>query len=416
MRKSLWRAVGPGLIWAGTAVGVSHLVQSTRAGAGYGMSLVWVVLLALATKYPGFEAAQRYSAATGTSLLEGYRRQGRIALWLFLAQTLATMCIVEAAVTLVTAGMASALIHDGVSAISWSALLLAACAGLLVVGRYKLLDRAMTALMLLLSISTVVAVLALLPSLDPARLPLWPPLPELNPVHIGFLAALIGWMPAPLDTAVWHSMWTLEHSRSEEGGLDARATRLDFHVGYLGATLLALCFVLLGAGVLHGTGQEIPSSGVAFAALVVDMYGRVLGDWARPLILVAAFTTMVSTTLAVSDGFPRALVKALHRLGGPERAHEPAQPRIYWASLALLMLSSLAIISFFQANLKALVDFATTVSFVIAPLLAVLNYRAVCAAEVPVEHRPGRALRAGHLVSITAMSAFALGYLLYRFG
>ena len=44
--QPLWRSLGPGLVWAGTAVGVSHLVQSTRAGAGYGFSLLLIVLLA----------------------------------------------------------------------------------------------------------------------------------------------------------------------------------------------------------------------------------------------------------------------------------------------------------------------------------------------------------------------------------
>ena len=40
------KSLGPGLLWAGAAIGVSHLVQSTRAGAGFGFALVWVVVLA----------------------------------------------------------------------------------------------------------------------------------------------------------------------------------------------------------------------------------------------------------------------------------------------------------------------------------------------------------------------------------
>lgn len=44
-----WRtfryAFGPGLVMAAAAIGVSHLVQSTRAGAEYGFSLIGIVLL-----------------------------------------------------------------------------------------------------------------------------------------------------------------------------------------------------------------------------------------------------------------------------------------------------------------------------------------------------------------------------------
>ena len=40
MKGNLWKAIGPGLIWAGAAIGVSHLVQSTRAGADYGFQFI----------------------------------------------------------------------------------------------------------------------------------------------------------------------------------------------------------------------------------------------------------------------------------------------------------------------------------------------------------------------------------------
>ena len=44
--ESPWRLIGPGLLMAGAAVGVSHLVQSTRAGAQFGFQLLPLVLLA----------------------------------------------------------------------------------------------------------------------------------------------------------------------------------------------------------------------------------------------------------------------------------------------------------------------------------------------------------------------------------
>ena len=44
----MWKKIkklGPGLLFAGAAIGVSHLVQSTRAGADYGWGLTWALLL-----------------------------------------------------------------------------------------------------------------------------------------------------------------------------------------------------------------------------------------------------------------------------------------------------------------------------------------------------------------------------------
>ena len=137
---SVLRSLGPGLLFAGTAVGVSHLVQATRAGADFGLTLLWLVILANVLKYPAFESGARYAAATGTSLLEGYRRRGQAALLLYLAVTVTTMCIVVAAVAAVTAGMAALLISPAVPFWGWSAGLLAACGALLVVGRFQLLE------------------------------------------------------------------------------------------------------------------------------------------------------------------------------------------------------------------------------------------------------------------------------------
>ena len=80
----LYGILGPGILFAAAAIGVSHLVQSTRAGAGWGFALVWVVLVANLLKYPFFEYGPRYAAASGESLLEGYARLGRWAVALYL--------------------------------------------------------------------------------------------------------------------------------------------------------------------------------------------------------------------------------------------------------------------------------------------------------------------------------------------
>ena len=68
--KSLFKTLGPGLLFASTAIGVSHLVQSTRAGAEYGLIMLVFVLLATIFKYPFFEFGSRYANITGTNLLD----------------------------------------------------------------------------------------------------------------------------------------------------------------------------------------------------------------------------------------------------------------------------------------------------------------------------------------------------------
>ena len=61
--------LGPGILFASTAIGVSHLVQSTRAGADYGLTLIAAILLANLFKFPFFDAGSRYARVTGTTLI-----------------------------------------------------------------------------------------------------------------------------------------------------------------------------------------------------------------------------------------------------------------------------------------------------------------------------------------------------------
>ena len=415
--RGFLNALGPGLLLAGAAVGVSHLVQSTRAGALYGFGLVGLVIAANLFKYPAFRFGPEYAAATGTSLLEGYRRQGRLALGIYLVLTLGTMFTVQAAVALLTAGLAKALFGLAWSPALVVALLFALCAALLAVGRYAWLDAINKVVVLVLTLSTLAATLLALPNIPWADIPWWPA-GGFGAGDMLFAAALVGWMPSAIDLAVWHSLWTL--ARREQTGQTPtrRAVLADFHLGYWGAAGLALCFVILGAGVMYGRGVAFQPSAGGFAAQVIELYVATLGDWSRPLISVAAFACMFSTTFTVVDGFPRALSVLGRRFAGPEAAWsgEAGSRALYWGSLVVLGAGSVLIVTSFLKSLKELVDLATTLSFLTAPALAVLNHRAITGAEVPADARPGPAVLRFSLVSIVVLTGLALTYLWVRFG
>ena len=427
--SSSWlRALGPGILFAGAAVGVSHLVQSTRAGATYGFALVLVVLAANALKYPGFRFGPEYAAITGTSLLEGYRRQGRAALVIYAAATALTMFAVQAAVTVVTAGLAIHLFGIPASALAVSIGLTLFSVVLLAAGRYRLLEGVGKIVVAALTVATLLATVLALPRAASASVAWLPSAAMFTDVAtLGFIAALAGWMPSALDVAVWQSLWTLERGDAERAVGRPRPGRgvalLDFHVGYIGTIVLALCFVALGAIVMGG--REIAPSAAGFAAQLVDLYGETLGAWSRPLIGACALLVMLSTTLTVVDGFPRAIsVLALRfrdaeppRLASADEAQgaeasmtERARGRrVYWVALAILGGGAMTLLGAFGYAMKTMVDVATTASFVTSPILALLNHRAMHGDEIPAAARPSDALRRFSIFSIAAQAAFALG-------
>ncbi len=419
MTKGMGQALGPGLLFAAAAVGVSHLVQSSRAGAVYGFSLVGVVLLANIIKYPAFRFGPQYAAATGTSLLEGYRRQGKWALVLYSFLTVATMFTIQAAVTVVTAGLAIATLGLSVGPLVVSFGIIVVCAILLTAGKYRLLDRVTKVLVAVLTGATLTATALAFTSMEWSASSLVE-LPDLDKRTVFFVVALVGWMPSAIDVAVWQSLWTLARREDSQHAPTLKESMFDFHLGYIGTAALALCFLTMGAGVMHGRGVKFADSAGGFAAQVIRLYTETLGEWSGPIIGVAAFAVMFSTTLTVLDGFPRALTTLMARFKGPEEAgvfelKQKSQGRTYWAMLLLLAVGAMLVLFAFLTSLKAMVDVATTLSFLTAPILSVLNHRAVLGAEVPTESRPRPWLIWMSILGIVCQGSFAAYYVYLRY-
>jgi Mn2+/Fe2+ NRAMP family transporter len=414
MNSPLRAALGPGLLMAGAAVGVSHLVQSTRAGAEYGLLLLPVVLLACLFKYPFLEFGPRYAAATGEDLLVGFHRIGRWALGLFALVTVSTMFIVLAVVTLVTAGLAGLVFGLDMPPAEISLGVLLACLVLLTIGSYRGLDLAMKMLMAALSISTLAAVLLAL-----GGQPDWSGISGLADAPrlmtaggIAFLLALVGWMPIPIEVAAWHSLWTRERAQQTGQVPSVDNAILDFRIGFLGATVLACAFVLLGATLMHASGLRFADSAVAFSAQLVDLYARNFGEWSRPVIAIAALSAMFSTTLAVADAYPRVL-SALLRVArhGAQDPPDRTGRRSYLAALVLVSGGALLILYQAGAGFTRLIDFATTLSFLSAPLLAWITLRAVTGPHMPAAARPGRGLLVLAWISLAFGVAFSVAWL-----
>ena len=433
--RTFWTAFGPGLLFAGAAVGVSHLVQSTRAGATFGLAMLLVVIVANVVKFPAFRFGPQYAAATGHSLLDGYRRQGRWVLVVFALLTLATMFTITAVVTLVTAGVAIAVLglepflaatvgtENGPAFIS--AVLIVLSAVLLAGGGYVWLDRFIKVVMPVLTVCTIVAMWFALGRIEWSWGELLPSGAVFDAAGIAFCVALIGWMPSAIDISVWSSLWTVARAKHQGVKPEARGVLMDFDAGYIATLLLALAFVLLGTGMMYGQGLTFDNSASGFAAQVVELYTTTLGGWSRPIIGTAAFLVMLSTSVTVIDAFPRvvaALVVQLRLAFAPSSATPDASVplegdrHVYRIAFTILGVGATAILIWGKSSFTALVDLATTLSFLTAPVLSYFNHRAIHAAEVPQDQRPGAGMTAWSWVAIVLQAAFALYFLWLKFG
>ncbi len=86
-----------------------------------------------------------------------------------------------------------------------------------------------------------------------------------------------------------------------------------------------------------------------------------------------------------------------------------------WVWLGVLTIGGMLIILFYLKNLGDMVDLATTLSFLSAPFLGFLTYRAIMASWVPKEFRPSLKLQGLAISGIVFLTAFMLFFLYFRF-
>ncbi len=412
--KNFLNILGPGLIYAGAAVGVSHLVQSTRAGASYGYDLIWILLLANFIKYPFFEFAPRYVSATGSSLIVGYQKLGKWAIISYGTLTILTMFAIQAAVTIVTAGLVANVFNLSIDPVLLSGIILGVITIVLIIGKYSILDKLMKLIIVVLAVSTIIAVMSAFgqPNLNQSNLASFD---WMNHLDIFFLIAFIGWMPSPIDVSVWSSVWSVAKYKQLGFKPSLKQSLLDFKIGYVGTTILALGFLLLGALIIHGNGEELSSNGAVFAEQLINMYTVSIGSWAKIIISIAAVTTMFSTTLTCLDAYPRVLQPTTEILFPKAKNINLNSKLISLIWVVILVIGTIILLGYFSGSMRFMVDLATTLSFVTAPILAFMNYKVVTDKHMPESGRPSRLMKIFAWTGIVFLSLFSLVFIVWRF-
>ncbi|WBA15866.1 NRAMP family divalent metal transporter [Salinivibrio proteolyticus] len=401
------RALGPGIMMAAAAVGGSHLVASTKAGAIYGWQLAALILLVNLFKYPFFRAGVQYTAGTGETLVEGYARLGRGYLWLFIVLSAVSGVINTAALTLFSASLLSYFVPFDLSLTALSIIIVMTCLVILIAGHYKALDWLSKVIMATLTCATLVAVtvaignpVAVEPNFQTPSI--W------SVTAIGFIVVTMGWMPAPIEISSITSVWLKRKAQSEP--INAKAALFDFNVGYIGTAALAIVFLSLGALLLHGSGVELKQSGIGFSHQLVGLYAATIGEWSRYLIAVVAFFCIFGSTITVIDGYARVVSESQRLL----RRQPQASPQVTQGWMLITAVLALGIVAFWTGALLTMLDFAMIAAFVTTPFFALLNYILVTKHRLPPEVTMSKSMRALAIVGLIYLFGFLAVFIWWK--
>lgn len=406
--KNIYKIFGPGILMATAAIGGSHLVSSTQAGALFGWSLAIFILLINFFKYPFFLANVQYTMATKKSLIEGYASLGNSWLWLFTILAVIAAVVNTAAVSMFAASLLGYFIPIKLTINILSFIIIFACILILIAGKYNLLNNVSKIIMITLSIATVLAVvMAVTKDVNSALADDFISPSAWTIASLGFIVILTGWMPAPIEISSIGSIWL--KNQIKQTNINAKNALLDFNVGFIVTAILALFFLALGALVLHGSAYEF-KDGIAFSHQLVTMYSTVIGDWSRLLIAFIAFACMFGTSITVIDGYGRAVAEAFSLI----RKNRSASNRSVAVWTIFISIIGFLIIIYFASSMRTMLDFAMILSFTTTPIFAFLNYKLVRSTKLPKELQNGMFLNILSICGLIFLFGFLILFIIYR--
>lgn len=396
------------MFYAAAAIGVSHLVQSTRAGASYGWVMVAIVFFANVIKYPLFLIGPIYTYHQKESVLDGFSRLGKWSLFLYLFITLATLFTTVAVIALICSSLMLSVFNMALPVWALSGILITALAFFIYFGRLSRLDFAVKLIVVALTFASISALVFAVNS-QPVDFVNSKMFSLFGRTDVLFLIALIGWMPAPLDIIVWQSEWTIERQQKE--ALSWQEALIDFKIGYWGTTFLAMVFTALGTIILFGQQEALAQNATAFIDQLIHLYTATIGDFAYPFIAFAALATMVSTLLTVIDAYSKVVPKAINALFNLSPRWDKILRRLI---LLVICLGSTLVLKYGMNSLSGMIDLATSVSFLTAPFLAILFILLLRRVQVhKVNKRP--ILFTSSIIGLIFLVIFAMIYIYYTF-
>lgn len=407
------QTLGPGILFAATAIGVSHLIQSTKAGAEYGLTLLGFVLLANVLKYPFFEFGSRYAAATGETLIHGYKRLHKVFLYVYIAVTVISMLFVTALVGAVTAGFLETLFgFNNLLHTKYATLLILFLVGflLLSIGNYKTLDKLIKLLGVILLATTLIAFILTVYQGPTTNNSLFT---TIDNETLLYLIPLLGWMPTAVDLSAWNSIWTIEKIAASGYKPTVKETIKEFNFGYWTSATLALFFLIMGAFLVYDTPTEIPNNSVAFSKFTIDLYTQTIGDWSYYLIASSGFSIMLSTFLTVIDGYTRSFQISIELASKTKKVKKKKTG--FLTAVILGGLGLILICMQLENGFNFLLKTATAISFLIAPIIAILNLRLVNEKYVGKENTPSKFKIILSYCGILFLTVFSVYFIVAQF-
>jgi Mn2+/Fe2+ NRAMP family transporter len=342
------RHLGPSVVIAGSIVGSGELILTSSLGAAAGFTLLWWMLVCCWSKSLVQAELARYVIVSGDTYLRAMNRipgklpgpRGSVSWTLWFSLFAFIPGIIGMGGILGGTGQALELLFPQIDSRWLAAAAAVSASAVLVSGSYRRLERIMLLLVMGFTLTTLIAAVAM--QITEFR---WSPADlaagfrfDFPAEHAVLALAVFGATGVNAAEISSYTYWCIEKGYSAVvGANDGSPPWLERARGWIGVlqadiwlTLLILTcatlpFYLLGAGVLHETGQQ--PRGLETVAVLSRMFTQTLGGWSLWLFGTAAFCILYSSVVAGFGGISRFAPDYLVEFGFLERSALAARLR-----------------------------------------------------------------------------------------
>jgi Mn2+/Fe2+ NRAMP family transporter len=321
---------GPGLLLAATGIGVGDMVSSTIAGAEYGLTLVWALVVGVVIKFAITEGAARWQLATGETLIEGWREVlPRAVVAAFFLYFIVWSYFVSSALVTASA-LVPAAIMPSVPLPVWGFIHAVAAVTMVWFGRYERFLGVIKWFVGLKFVAIIASVLLIVvwSGAD------WSGFGARSDFSVAYTLSLIGGVGGTV-TLLSYAYWMREAGWNGPARLPSARTDLT-----LSFTLVfVFCFSMIFLSTQINWEGQILDEGPRLCLLLADRIGREIGPIGRAVFLLGFWGAAFSSVMGVYHGVPFLFDDMLHvwrrQPAGGQRGHAYRAWAIYLGAAAI---------------------------------------------------------------------------------
>ena len=300
--KKFIQSILPGLFLIGFNIGTGSVTAMAKAGANYGMALLWTILLSCLVTYYLIRLFGKYTIVTGETALAAFRKHIHPAFGMFL---LVALTVNVSGGIMGVMGIVADVLHQwsltwvdgGISPLIWASTSISLIYGIFLVGTTSTFEKALAAMVAFMGLCFFINFVLMMPPVADILNGLIPQLPETNTASDASMYLVTAGM---VGTTVSSMVFIVRTTLVKEQGWGIKDMKIQNRDAAVSASMMFLIsasIMAAAAGTLYLAGHSLND-----ASEMIPLLEPVAGKYAVGIFVIGI------TAAGLSSQFPNTLL------------------------------------------------------------------------------------------------------------